>query len=189
MRMNNIPTKDVPIFSPKIIIKEEKIKPKNEKPITISNSPELDESSTISEIDHDFLTKRDKDVVENKFKPPERRLPRHNYPIREVRHAMNVPTRGYPDNYQNVGMLVRKNDEKILKLFGRQRFPGSNQWEYYVLENETSDSSTKIPLKIPGNKEILNNEVIAVPWLDQSKGKFDVKIFDYDVPRYNPYVF
>ena len=136
----------------------------------------------------DPLSERDIDVVENKFAPPERRLPRHNYPTESLKRLINVPTRGYPDNYQNVGMLVRKNDEKILKLFGRQKFPGSNQWEYYVLSTQGFESNTKIPLKIPGNKELSNNDVIAVPWLDQSKGKFDVKIFDYDAPRYNPHL-
>jgi len=137
--------------------------------------------------DIDILLKRDTDAVENDFKPPERRLPRHNYPKESLKRLINVPTRGYPDNYHNVGMLVRKNDEKILKLFGRQKFPGSNQWEYYIIGSE-GHSITKIPLKIPGNKELTNNDVIVVPWLDQSKGKFNIKIFDYDAPRYIPNV-
>ena len=141
-----------------------------------------------AEQDIDILLKRDTDAVENKFKPPERRLPRHSYPKESLKRLINVPTRGYPDNYHNIGMLVRKNDEKILKLFGRQKFPGSNQWEYYIISSDSGHSITKIPLKIPGNKELTNNDTIAVPWLDQSKGKFNIKIFDYDAPRYIPSV-
>ena len=150
----------------------------------IQEQLKIQEKSNESNID--ALLKRDTDAVENKFKPPERRLPRHSYPKESLKRLINLPTRGYPDNYHNIGMLVRKNDEKILKLFGRQKYPGSNQWEYYIIGSDGSHSITKIPLKIPGNKELSNNDVIAVPWLDQSKGKFNIKIFDYDAPRYRP---
>lgn len=173
-----------------------KLLKKNEKKSKKSNRDESEtkvkkvniNSSIVNNNYIDPLSERDIDVVENKFSPPERRVPRHNYPTESLKRLINIPTRGYPDNYQNLGMLVRKNDEKLLKLFGRQKFPGSNQWEYYVLSTQGFESNTKIPLKIPGNKELSNNDVIAVPWLDQSKGKFDVKIFDYDAPRYNPHL-
>ena len=135
------------------------------------------------------LRKRDVNSVENSFQPPERRLQRHNYPDRSVKKLINIPPRGYPDDYHNIGMLVRKNDEKVLKLFGRQKFPGSNQWEYYVIGNDPNGLNTKIPLSIPGNKELYSNDTIAIPWLDQSKGKFELKLFNYDAPRYNPFVF
>ena len=78
----------------------------------------------------DILLDRDEKAVYNDFKPPERRLNRHNYPTESVKNLINIPTRGYPDNYQNLGIMVRKNDERILKLFGRQKFPGSSQYEY-----------------------------------------------------------
>ena len=119
-------------------------------------------------------------------KAPERRLPRHNYPTESVKKLINFPTRGYPDNYQNLGILVRKSDERILKLFGRQKFPGSSQYEYYVVD---SYNSQKFPLKLNGMKELSDKDVISIPWFDQSKGKFEVKIFDYDAPRYNPNIF
>ncbi len=186
VKMSNIISQQNKTCSPKVIIKEKE-----------SNNSELNEIASdirkLKEINHeakeifkkDVLLKRDREAVEDDFKPPERRLPRHNYPRREVKKLINIPTRGYPDNYQNLGILSRKNDEKILKLFGRQKFPGSNQWEYYVVNTHYND---KVPLEIPGNKEIYNGDVIALPWLDQSKGKFEVRIFDYDVPRYNPYI-
>lgn len=136
-----------------------------------------------------YLNKRDKDSYYNDFKPPERRLPRNNYPEEPIIDDINIPTRGYPDNYHNLGMLVRKNDEKIFNLFGRQKFPGSNQWEYYLTGKDTYGSVSKIPLEIPGEKELSNNDTIPIPWLDQSKGNFEVKLFEYDVPRYNPYTF
>jgi hypothetical protein len=166
--------------SPKIIIKE-----KDNSQELKDMSREIEELKHVSKSNKDLLMERDRKVVDDNFKPPERRVPRHNYPVKAIKNLMNISTRGYPDNFQNLGMLVRKNDEKILKLFGRQKFPGSNQWEYYVLNTETYD---KVPLEIPGNKELSNNDVIGLPWLDQSKGKFDIKMFDYDAPRYNPYL-
>lgn len=167
---NNIgPAKEPTIIKPNIIIKEIKHEP-----------------STTFKQKVDILKVRDRQVVDDDFKPPERRLPRHNYPTESVKQLINYPTRGYPDNYQNLGLLVRKADERILKLFGRQRFPGSSQWEYYTVD---SYNMQKVPLKIEGMKELSNNDVVAVPWLDQGKGKFEVKIFDYDVPRYNPNIF
>ena len=170
------------------MLKKEKTKEKKQKEKKDSEVKRVNINSSIVNNNYiDPLSERDIDVVENKFAAPERRLPRHNYPTESLKRLINIPTRGYPDNYQNLGMLVRKNDETLLKLFGRQKFPGSNQWEYYVLHGH--DSFTKIPLKIPGNKEISNNDLISIPWLDQSKGKFEVKIFDYDAPRYNPHLF
>ena len=156
-----------------------------------SNNISENKQSTESPLERKIKALRNRDVksLENNFKPPERRLPRHNYPNRGLRKIMNVPTRGYPDDYHNVGMLSRKNDEKILKLFGRPKFPGSNQWEYYVIGNDPNGLNSKIPLKVQGNKELSNNETIAIPWLDQSKGKFELKLFDYDTPRYNPFIF
>ena len=162
-----------------IIVKEKNIKYKN-----VSKEKDSPLAKKIKS-----LRNRDAKSLENNLSPPERRLPRHNYPNRDLKRLINFPTRGYPDDYHNIGMLTRKNDEKILKLFGRQKFPGSSQWEYYVIGNDPNGLNSKIPLKIPGNKELNNNDTVAIPWLDQSKGKFELRIFDYDAPRYNPFVF
>ena len=180
VRMKNILPSMAPQQNKVIIIKEKKSK---------NISPPRQHVESPLETKIKALRKRDVNSLENNFKPPERRLPRHNYPNRDLRRMINVPTRGYPDDYHNVGMLFRKQDEKVLKLFGRQKFPGSNQWEYYVIGNDPNGLNNKVPLTIPGNRELSNNDTVAIPWLDQSKGKFELKIFDYDAPRYNPFVF
>lgn len=136
--------------------------------------------------DKDLFIERDRRVLVDDLVAPERRLPRHAYPTRYLKSLINIPTRGYPDNYQNMGILVRKEDEKVLKLFGRQVYPGSDQYEYYVVDNNNS-ADNKVPLNTPGKKELYDNDVVPIPWLDESKGLFEVKIFDYNVPRYNPY--
>lgn len=134
-----------------------------------------------------YLERRDRRAVDDNLSPPERRDQEYAYPDRYVKSLINVPTRGLPDNYQAIGTLVRKTDEKILQLFGRQTFPSSNQWEYYVIGNDGNAFTNKMPLTIKGGREIENGQQIPLQWLDPSKGTFEVNLYNYDVPRYNPY--
>ena len=136
-----------------------------------------------------ILEKRDAAVVNNDFVPPERREPEHIYPDREVKNIINIPTRGLPDNYQSVGVLVRREDEKILQLFGRQKYMGSTQWEYYVTGMDRYGFPNKMPIKVKGDKELFDKDKIELDWLDKSKGEFEVNLYNFDVPRYNPYVY
>lgn len=152
---------------------------------TINNNYyEMDVKTGPHQVD-DIFIERDKKVINNILVAPERRLPRHAYPPKHFKDMINIPTRGYPDNFQQMGILVRKSDEKLLKLFGRQSYPGSSKYEYYVVDSY-SNSDNKIPLKVQGDKELSDNEKIDLPWLDSSRGEFDVKIYDYNSPRYNP---
>ena len=134
-----------------------------------------------------FLKKRDINALDDNFSPPERRDQEYAYPDRYVKSIINIPSRGLPDNYHTIGVLVRKNDEKVLQLFGRQKYPGSNQWEYYVSGMDGNGFPNKIPLKVKGDVEITNSQNIDVDWLDKSKGSFEVQLYNYDVPRYNPF--
>lgn len=136
-----------------------------------------------------ILEKRDVAVVNDDFVPPERREPEHIYPDREIKNIINVPTRGLPDNYQSVGVLVRREDEKILQLFGRQKYMGSNQWEYYVTGMDRYGFPNKMPIKVKGDKELFDKDKIELDWLDKSKGEFEVNLYNFDVPRYNPFVY
>ena len=136
-----------------------------------------------------LLDKRDRDAVNDDLKPPERRDQAYAYPDRYVKNLINIPSRGLPDNYQAVGAVVRKSDEKVLQLFGRQKYPGSNQWEYYVTGADTYGFPNKMPIKIRGDREIEHNRKITIDWLDKSKGDFEVHLYDFNVPRYNPYDF
>ena len=135
-----------------------------------------------------LLNKRDQDVLYNDFHPPEKRQPEHTYPDKYVKRLINIPTRGLPDNYQTVGVLVRKDDEKVLQLFGRQKYPGSTQWEYYVSGMDGNGFPNKMPISIKGEREIEDKQIISLPWLNESKGPFEVNIYKNDTPRYNPYI-
>ena len=134
-----------------------------------------------------YLEGRDRRVIEDNLSPPERRNQEYQYPDRYVKSLINIPTRGLPDNYHVVGTLVRKADEKVLQLFGRQTFPSSNQWEYYVVGNDGNAFTNKMPLTVKGGREIENGQQINLHWLDPSKGQFEVNLYNFDTPRYNPY--
>jgi cbb3-type cytochrome oxidase subunit 3 len=134
-----------------------------------------------------LLEYRDRSVLYDPLVAPERRVDVTQYPF-PVLNQINIPTRGYPDNYQLLGLVSRPGDEKILQLFGRATFPGSNQYEYYVT-TESNGFSNKIPIETKGKKEIEDGTSIKIPVFDQNKGDFQIKLYNYNTPRYNPYVF
>ena len=82
---------------PKIIIKE-KVKDNSQELKEMSQ--EIEELKHVSKSNKDLLMERDREVVDDSFKPPERRLPRHNYPVQAIKKLINIPTRGYPDNFK-----------------------------------------------------------------------------------------
>jgi hypothetical protein len=141
-------------------------------------------------VDNIFLRKtlenRDRSIILDPLIAPERRVDLIQYPM-TIKNQLNIPTRGYPDNYQMMGIVTREADEKILQLFGRATFPGSNQYEYYVTTSEFGFQN-KIPVNTRGGKEILDNDIIHIPEFNKNKGEFKVKLYNYNTPRYNPYI-
>ena len=64
--------------------------------------------------------------------------------------AVQVPTRGYPTSYQQIGILtsdVRK--DMILPLMGRRTTTGRDKWQYYTVSNSGA-IQTKLPVKRAG---------------------------------------
>ena len=179
---NEVPLKEVPLRE--VPLKEV---PLREVPLREVPLREVPLRDIVDLEKRDYLNYRDKEAVYNDFKPPEKRLPEYQYPEKYVKRGLNIPTRGLPENYSALGALTRKSDEKVLQLFGRQKFPGSNQWEYYVSGADTYGFPNKMPISIKGDREIEDKQKIQVPWLDKDKGDFEVNLFNYDVPRYNPY--
>lgn len=124
---------------------------------------------------NDNIISRDRKVINDPIYPPLKRLPNHL--------INSIPTRGYPDNYHMVGILNRKDDEKILQLFGRQRYPGSHQWEYYVTGNDPNGFTVKIPFKMNNYELIDDTTTINIPQLN---GEFKATIYENSGPVYNP---
>lgn len=136
---------------------------------------------------HEKLDIRDRRVINDQLTAPERRVDVRQYP-RVINDLINISTRGYPDNYQLLGIVSRKSDEKILQLYGRQIYPNSNQYEYYVI-TENNGFMNKIPIGKKGNREIEDGDIIIIDEFDKNKGSFQVKLYNYNTPRYNPYIF
>ena len=156
---------------------DEKIK-KSNKVVIIDNT---------DMIIRNFLKKRDNDAYYDDMIPPERRVNNRNYPI-AIKPHINIPTRGYPDNYHQVGNLIRSSDEKVLKLFGRQKHSGSSQWEYYVISKDPNGLDTKLPLNRKKDRELEDSSEIDVPFFNSSRGNFKVQLLNLDAPRYNPFI-
>ena len=151
---------------------------------------------------NDRLFKRDVDVKYNIFYPPERRytqLYNNNQPYilekkpynnhinyrqpEDVYYnptTINIPSRGYPDNYQIMGVLIEDNKASAYNIFGRQTFPGSNEYEYYI-QGKINNTDIKYPLKI--KKELEDSKELNIPEL----GIFKIKVYNYDSPKYIPY--
>lgn len=139
----------------------------------------------VDDINND-TKERDIKVIHKIDHPPERRLPKHQLHPIMLKRRINIPTRGYPDDYTLQGILIRNSDEKTLQLYGRQKYPGSNQWEYYAVGNDSNAFNSKLPVKVKGDKEIYDNDKINLPFLDKNKGDFKVKLYELNEPRYIP---
>jgi hypothetical protein len=155
--------------------------------LLINNENQIEDEIKYEITKHNYIVERDTRVVDNVFTAPERRVPEYLYPDDYVKKDINIPTRGYPEHYQLLGIVTRDSTETAYNLFGRQTYPKSNQYEYYVQTN-LHDNNIKIPIKIIGDKEIENNQIIYIIGTDKSKGDFRVKLYDYNVPRYNPFI-
>src|SRR5210317_1679642 len=65
------------------------------------------------------------------IREPKRYYDSRYHPRRDTR--INIPTRGAPPEYQQVGILTDENNpENIKPLYGRQTYRGSNQWNYFT---------------------------------------------------------
>lgn len=131
-----------------------------------------------------LLENRDRSVLYDPLIAPERRIDIDSYPIRLQNH-INIPTRGYPDNFQLMGIANRNKDETNVQIFGRSTFPGSNQYEYYVINSE---DGFKLPFVTKGNKELLDGDIIDIPEFNKHRGPFTVRLYNYNTPRYNPFI-
>ena len=118
----------------------------------ISNMSNIIPIQTENTIDNEFLknrtllNKRDANVLYDNFSPPERRVPEYMYPS-VIKNNINIPTRGLPEKYQLLGLASRNNTETVFNLFGRQTFPGSNQYEYYVESTNNKKREKRLLVK------------------------------------------
>lgn len=87
--------------------------------------------------------------------------------------------------YQQVGFLLDNTTEKptILPLFGKKKYPRGDQWEYYYQTDKYNQ--IKIPITYKKNYPLMSKDVINIPEYNKD---FTVTIYEYDSPKYIPYV-
>ena len=160
----------------------------NESKTVIIKSDTITRDNDIKMVDpvREYDYKKSYDPLED----PTQRVDRHNiYPV-HVKQYVDIPTRGYPDNFRQMGILVLdgsgNESNKILRLFGRQQFPRSNKFEYYTAINSGNDQ-VKIPLDVRRNQELYDDDTVTIAELGNSVYK--VKIHRYDSPKYYPDIY
>ncbi len=130
-----------------------------------------------------YLSNRDKDTVFNPLAPPEQRVESRQYPFPNKNW---IKSRGEPDDYQLVGLLYNTELNKNYQLYGRRVYPGSYEWEYYILGKDVGGLEIKLPIQLNNKEEIRDGMVISIP-ID--KNSYTVSIYNYSTPRYNPFPF
>ena len=106
---------------------------------------------------------------------------------------INIPTRGY-EEYRQLGILSSNNDQedtRIIPLFGRRTFNGSQKWNYHTF----TDGFQKIELSVInknkdcmneyGCEELYTNDEVVVPGYNSS---FKVTMYKKTGPTYIPYI-
>ena len=107
------------------------------------------------------------------------------------RMDINVPTRGEPPEYQQVGILKGEGQDNIKPLYGRQTYRGSNQWNYFT--SLDSHLATKVPVYVDNNdctdergcKEIYKNDIVQ---FGEDGQTYSASIYNTKAPRYIPYL-
>lgn len=122
----------------------------------------------------------------NMLSPPERSyaLTRRSIPQRNGNKIpINIPTQGEPTSFQKIGVLTNNSndpDNARLPLFGRPKYPGSNDYDYYVMDGSRNGNKIAIETK----KELDTDDEIEVPSFN---GSYKVNLYSYDQPKYIPF--
>ena len=107
---------------------------------------------------------------------------------------INVPTRGFETNYQQVGILTptqgHNQGQMILPLMGRQIMNGRDKWQYYTISN-SGNLNTKLPISLNGKSctneygcnDLNNNDIVYV---EGYKDTFRATIYENNLFRYIP---
>ena len=116
----------------------------------------------------------------------------------------NIPSRGFSGGYQQVGSLHKtdiaddtsmpgnNNKSVILPIYGQPTYPGSHKWNYYTTTDK--HAMVKMTFKVGGKdsddrhgvNELMTGDQVQIP---EYNGNFDVKIYQFDQPRYIPFVY
>jgi hypothetical protein len=124
--------------------------------------PKCECPTVIPVIDPNISPQRDYRVINDPLYPPEQRSDTgSSYYPNPTSLNFRIPTRGYPPPYQLKGYLVDENNNgNILQLFGRPKYPGSSEFQYYVSKRDINNNEIKID--IPQKRELYNDDRVKI---------------------------
>jgi hypothetical protein len=145
-------------------------------------------------------------ITEPLYPPLQRNKSYQNY-LEYKKHEpmrINIETRDSGGDFQQIGILYKKknidtsfdrpgnnDDSVVFSLFGKPLYRRSNRWLYYGIKDQ---SNIKIPLIINninsmepnrGCTELNDNDTVNI---EAYNGEFEVKIYNYNAPKYIPYI-
>lgn len=156
---------------------------------------------------HDIMTEFDLRSAYDPLVEATRRPPKYiTLPMINNPH-FNYPTRGFTDSFSLMGYLISKekgnykvvgeegvkqekhhshdkDENKIVKLFGRQKYPNSTEYEYYVIINTGFNDNIKYSLE-DQRKELFDGDSVFIDILQKT---YKVKLLKNRIFEYNPYV-
>lgn len=161
----------------------------------------ITQSSIVPTLADDLLTMYDRKTTYDPLYEPSKRPPRHVILPIIGNPYFNYPTRGFTDTYSLKGYLIKekynhhkseeenKNENKltenqIIKLFGREKYPNSIEYEYYVIINTGFDDKIKYFLENK-SKELYDGDSV---YIDILQTKYRVKLLKDKSMVYNPYL-
>lgn len=98
---------------------------------------------------------------------------------------VNISTRGPLGQPQQVGVLykINGNENDVLPLFGRKKYPNDNRYEYYTMLGRYG---AKINIVTKNrNDELGSNDVV---FIKGQSSPYRVTIYETDFPQYIPYL-
>ena len=136
------------------------------------------------------LTQMNSNILQNPFSPP-LKVNRY-FDSSEVRVPINVPTRGFREEFKQIGILTRDiGKETILPIMGRRLYTNNSKWQYYTMTDKSN--SIRLPMSHNGRSctseygcdELMNGDVVYV---EGYKDAFKVTIYENQQPRYIPHL-
>ncbi len=143
---------------------------------------------TVFNVQPDIIRDYDYNKIDDPLEEPTRRVARHELHPYFLKKMIDIPTRGYPDNFIQLGTLTKKGDpnknpdNQLLRLFGRQEYPGSYRYEYYTMVNSGNDQ-IKVPVDTRNRKELFDGDRVYIKELDDL---YEIHLHKFDAPKYYP---
>jgi hypothetical protein len=133
-------------------------------------------------------------ILQNPFSPPLKVNRYFDNSSGDIRGGVpiNVPTRGFREEFKQVGILTRDmGKETILPVMGRRLYSNNSKWQYYTMTDKSN--SIRLPMSHNGRsctseygcQELMNGDVVYV---EGYKDAFKVTIYENSSPRYIPYL-